>query len=209
MQIQSGKLYENRTWIYLYPSLKYYGDNLMNHLSSFIKLAVGIGDSNLKVEGNCIFILVDTSIKLSSDLDRLNYQRNFSKFLDWVRYQYYYVTDYVYDNLDKSEKHMIVLKVPLQLDSSYVHFVKGEYSEMYNKEQLNKLFNVMNNVSNNPSIAKRNERVSYARKVLTKDKKYLPLFVDKVNKDFGTDITLSDYKDVELDYPINLEEEIF
>ena len=56
MQIQSGKLYENRTWKYLYPCLKCYGPELMDFLSSFFKLGVGIGDFNIPTEGNSIFI---------------------------------------------------------------------------------------------------------------------------------------------------------
>ena len=91
MQIQSGKLYENRTWKYLYPCLKHYGLELMNYLTSFFKLAIGVADSNVTVEGNCIFILVDTNLTLSNNVETAKYKANFSKFLDWVKYQYFYV----------------------------------------------------------------------------------------------------------------------
>ena len=209
MQIQSGKLYENRTWRYLYPCLKNYGMHLINYLSSFIKLGIGIGDNNVKTERNSIFILIQTDPIGASDTDRQNYKRNFSKFLDWLRYQPFYVKDYVYEDLDSAVKHMVVLKIPPKHNIAYDKFVKGKYSEMYSKEEINAYFNIMNNDDNNPVISKRNERVSLSRKILTRDSKHLPVFVETVNKDFGTDIVVEDFKDAELDYPIKLQEEIF
>ena len=50
MQIQSGKLYENRTWKYLYPCLKVYGSTLKTYLNIFFKLAVGLGDHNIDID---------------------------------------------------------------------------------------------------------------------------------------------------------------
>ena len=209
MQIQSGKLYENRTWKYLFPCLKYYGNDLINYLTSFIKLGVGIGDDNVKTEGNCIFILIETNVPLASELDRNSYKRSFSKFLDWLRYQPYYMTDYVYEGLDSGEKHMVVIKVPPIHDTTYVNFIQGNYSEMYKKEELNKYFNIMNNDANNLHVTARNERVHNSRLVLTKDSKYAPTFVNQINKEYGSNATLEDFKDAELDYPIKLTEEIF
>ena len=46
MNIQSGKLYENRTWKYLYPCLNEHGDVLKKYLDSFFKLGVGVADFN-------------------------------------------------------------------------------------------------------------------------------------------------------------------
>ena len=47
MEIHSGKLFKNKTWRYLYPTLKYYGPDLDNYITSFIKLSIGIGDTKL------------------------------------------------------------------------------------------------------------------------------------------------------------------
>ena len=119
MQIQSGKLYENKTWNYLYPCLKSYGSTLMKHLNSFYKLGVGIKDHNIDIEeGNCIYILLNTNLS-SPQISLINYRENFSKFLDWIRFQPYYVIDYVYDGLDKGEKHMLVLKIPDSYNKAY------------------------------------------------------------------------------------------
>ena len=96
MQIQSGKLYENRTWKYLFPCLKFYGPELMSKLSSFFKLAVGVNDYNKKEKQACIYILVDTNIAIASDVERAEYKHKFAQFLDWLSYKPYFVSDYIY-----------------------------------------------------------------------------------------------------------------
>lgn len=208
MQIQSGKLYENRAWKYLYPSLKYYGEELMEKLASFFKVAIGIGDMSLeKNVGNCLFILIDMKLPLNSGND-MNYKINFEKFLNWVSYKDYYVTDYVFEDTYISGKHMIVLKIPEKYDFSYLDFIKGRYSKMYTKKELNKFFAVVNLADK--SVEKvRNERVQNTRFVLQKDPKYIQEFCDIVNKDYKTTIKVVDFEDAELDYPPKLVEEIF
>lgn len=208
MQIQSGKLYENRTWNYLYPCLKYYGNDLMDKLSSFFKLAVGVGDVNRTEEGNCIYILVDTDLPLMSETQREDYKRKFAKFLDWLSYKDYYVTDYVFEDIDKSDKHMVVLRLPKIYDITYVNFVKGNYSVMYSPKVINDYFKYIN-IQNKEVEVKRNQKLKEIRQVLTKDKNYVSTFVAKVNKDFATDVSTKHFMDAELDYPPKKEEEIF
>jgi len=204
MQIQSGKLYENKTWRYLYPSLKYYGEELMSKLASFFKLAVGVNDYNMKGTGNCIYILIDTNIAIASDSERLAYKKRFNQFLDWVSYKYYYVTDYIYD----SNKHMVVLKLPVQHSTSYLSFIKGRYSEMYNSKELNTYFRYIS-ISNKDIEERQNEKMRTTRNVLTKNIEYVPIFVDIVNKRFNTEVGVKDFKDAELDFPPTKSEEIF
>lgn len=209
MQIQSGKLYENRTWKYLYPCLKHYGPELMNYLTSFFKLGVGVADSNVSVEGNCIFILIDTNLVLSNSIETAKYKANFSKFLDWLKYQYFYVKDYVYEDLGTGEKHMIVLKLPHKYDLTYMSFIKGKYSQMYTQKEINDYFGYISIPSNKESEKKVNEKLSITRKILQKDLSYLKNFVEIVNKNFETNVTEKDFKDAELDYPPKLSEEMF
>src|SRR6187402_2593397 len=140
MQIQSGKLYKNRTWKYIYPCLKYYGPELNKHLGTFFKLGVGINDYNMDIKGerNHIFILVDTNLPFSSEDQIKEYKLKFSKFLDWLTYQHYYVADYVYE--DFTGKHMIVLQLPYKHDASFLSFVQGKYSDMYGTKEINDYF---------------------------------------------------------------------
>lgn len=205
MQIQSRKLYENRTWRYLYPSLKCYGKELMDYLVSFFKLGVGVGDSNKDIDSTSIFILFETSLPLTTpELEK--YQNNFSKFLDWIKYQPYYVTDYVFD---MHNKHMVVIKLPYKHSSAYMHFIKGKYSLMYNETEIKQYFSEVS-LTNKILESKINKNLDKTIKILTRDRRYVQNFVDIVNKDFDANITVEQYLgNAELDYPPKKEEEIF
>ena len=58
------------------------------------------------------------------------------KFIECYRGIRYYVDEYP-ANLE--DKYMVVLSVPEEFQSSYQHFLKGEYSKMYSKPQLEKI----------------------------------------------------------------------
>ena len=208
MQIQSGKLYENRTWKYLYPCLKVYGSTLKTYLNSFFKLAVGLGDHNIDInEDNCIYILIDTNIH-SPQQSLQTYREYLSKFLDWVRFQPYYVTDYIFEGFDRGEKHMLVLRLPDIYKESYIKFKQGKYSEMYSSKDIDNLYPLIVNSNKNIEI-KVNNNITNIKNVLTKNSNYLELFRKQINDEFGTNLSLNDLKDHELDLPPSQNEEIF
>lgn len=209
MQIQKGKLNDNRTWRYLYPCLKIYGKELYAYLSQFIKLAVGIGDSNIETKEPCIFILIDPSVRQNTEEETMAYKYRFAKFLNWLRYQYFYKTDYVYEDLDNGEKHMIVLRLPYKYDLSYLSFVQGKYSKMYNKSEVLEYFKNISLPNRKDIETKINKKLEDTRKILTKSKTYVPVFAKLVNEKFDTDNPDTDFYDAELDFPPNLEEEVF
>jgi hypothetical protein len=136
MEIELGKLYVNRTVRYLVPALNYYGPTLKTKLNLVFKLAFGIHDSLLEgthLEGQKnIFILVDKLVR--ADL--------YQNFMDWVKHQEYYVTDYAYDSIleHNSRKQMIVLAFPPELADAYDKFLLGKYSLMYTKNEVNDYF---------------------------------------------------------------------
>ena len=208
MQIQSGKLYENRTWKYLYPCLKVYGGTLKTYLNSFFKLAVGLGDHNIDInEDNCIYILIDTNIH-SPQQSLQTYREYLSKFLDWVRFQPYYVTDYIFEGFDRGEKHMLVLRLPDTYKESYIKFKQGKYSEMYSSKDIDNLYSLIVNSNKNIEI-KVNNNITNIKNVLTKNSSHLELFRKQINDEFGTNLSLNDLKDHELDLPPSQNEEIF
>ena len=207
MQIQSGKLYENKTWEYLYPTLKYYGEELSSKLAMFFKLAVGVRDLNRREEHNCLYILIDTDMHFSDNKKRERYKSNFTSFLNWLSYKDYFVTDYIYENIN-SGKHMIVLKIPKKFDKSYMSFIQGKYSEMYSIRDTKKYFKYL--VSANKTLEKRvNLKIEKVRQVLSKNKKYLPVFLKIVNDKFKTNVGEKYFKDAELDFPPDKKEEFF
>lgn len=209
MEIQSGKLYVNRTWEYLYPCLKFYGEELTDKLKKLFKLAVGIDDKLYKSTYS-IYILFDVSSCESINQNILNYRSNFTSFLEWVRKKDYYVTDYVYDLSGCSEKHMVVLKIPKIYNKSFEYFLQGKYSQMYSKEAIDFIFSDIT-LENKTVQNKINKQFMYRRLILTKDKRYLPFFVKRINEDFDVDMPISDFegRDIEFEYPIVSKQEIF
>lgn len=204
MQIQSGKLYENRTWRYLYPCLKNYGQELTQRLANFFKLAVGVGDLNREDDVNCIYILIDTNIPLSSSKEIQDYKNNFTSFLDWLSYQPYYVSDYVYEK----NMHMIVIKLPEKHVISFSHFIKGSYSNMFSLADLRNYFSFIT-ISNKEIELEQNKKLKITKNILSKDKSYIKTFVKDVNERFKTDVEDSYFNEAELDYPPEKKEEIF
>lgn len=201
MKIQIGEVYldkvtnqktiiPNKTWKYLLPCLRVYGDEFINKINSVFKVAVGLGDiildnSNIVYQKH-LFILIDTEIANKFFLKFIKYVRN----LDNI-----YEDDYVYDNIQKSKYHMVILKLPEEFYDSLNKFKKGEYSKMFSKENIDKLF------------------VSYPhiKKVFIKDHNYKVFFTEKVNKRFNLQ---AEYKirpeewEGELDFPPD-DKEIF
>lgn len=204
MQIQNGKLYENRTWLYLYPSLRFYGDDLVERLGKFFKLAVGVGDVNYSKKGNCIFILFHMELPFA-DRALEKYRKDFSEFLSWLSYKPYYVTDYVYN--EKEQQHMVVIKLPKAMDSAYLDFVAGRYSNMYTDKQVDHFFEITKGLDPGTNI--RNERYLKVRKIFKKDKLELAKFVNKVNEEFKTNVSIEKFEKADIDFPPKKEEEIF
>lgn len=205
MQIQSGKLYENKSWKYLLPSLKYYGPELHAYLSTFFKVAVGVKDKNVDTGDSLnLFILIDTNIPMLNDRDVQDYKSKFEKFLNWVKYQPYYTTDYIYSG----HLHMVVIQLPAKHKGTYWEFVEGKYSQMYTELEKNEYFRFIN-IANKEKEREANDRISHTRAVLSKNAKHLPVFVDKINKLYNTQLTVEELSHIELDFPPVLKEEIF
>ncbi len=204
MQIQRGKLYENRTWKYLYPCLKEYGEELNENLKNFFKLAVGVRDYNREDKMNCLYILIDTNLALPNEMQLKDYKERFGKFLDWVKYKEYYVADYVYEK----NMHMLVLKIPKAHDATYLNFITGKYSLMYNMKEVRDYFRALVMVNKEMEL-KKNAEIRLTRDVLEKESSYVSTFVKIVNTRFKTNATDIDFKDAELDFPPDKKEEIF
>ena len=206
MQIQSGKLYENKTWKYLYPCLKHYGPELYQHLSGFFKIAVGVKDKNNPIKENeiNIYILFDTNIIMINDRDISAYKAKFNTFLNWIKYQPFYTDDYIYEG----NLHMVVIKLPNKHKETYKKFVQGLYSEMYTEVERNEYFRFLN-LTNKEKEKEMNDKISHTRGVLSKSSNLLLPFVSRINNEFNTHLSVEELKHIELDFPPKLQEEIF
>ena len=192
-QIEIGKLYRNRTLLFLVPALNYYGPTLKTKLNLVFKLAFGIHDSLIEgsyLEGQKnIYILVDKLVR--PDL--------FQNFMDWIKHQEYYVTDYAYDSIldHNSRKQMIVIAFPPQLKDAYDKFLLGKYSLMYTKNEISTFFG--------------DENKAAAKHILCKTVFAKNQFKLLVKETFGTVLEEQDFLmgSWEYDLPPNSEEEFF
>lgn len=179
-------IYPNKTRRYLLPVLKDYGQDFINKFNQIFKTAVGIGDFVVEESGiewqRHLFILIDSSKS----------HKFFLKFMKWIIAQDYYEDDYIYGNIQKSNLHMLVLKIPEKFYKSLEAFKTSRYSAMYDEDTIKHLFN------NSPNT----------QKVFIKDHNYKIEFIKKVNQDFETNIDDFD-NDFQLDYPFDKEEEQF
>ena len=193
MDIVIGKLYINRTVRYLVPGLGFYGPTLKTKLNLVFKLAFGIHDTLLEgshLEGQKnIYILVDKLVR----------PELFQNFMDWVKHQEYYVTDYVYDSIleNHSRKHMIVLAYPPSMEDAYDKFLLGNYSKMYTRQEITSYF--------------AEESKLETRQVLMKTVHAKHRFIYSVKETFDTQLEEQDFLtgSWEYDFPPNTKEEFF
>lgn len=200
MTIKYGRLYVNKTWRFLAPSLKYYGEEFIQKFNVVMKLAVGIHDTLLDgsqvSDDNNIYVLVD----------RLAKPKEFLNFINFISEQEYYIDSYSYDEVVNPRKMMIILKIPEELSGSYYHFLKGHYSKMYNRQQLRELYN--NVISGKSS----NQQSYLDYEILSKTgENSKKLLIDTIKEEFGkeTRISETDIDNLEWELPLKKKEEIF
>ncbi len=135
MEIKIGNFYINKTRRFLYPCLKGYGDPFVTKFNLTYKLAVGIHDSivedTFSYKENKLYILFNTVYN----------PKNFESFLKWVKTEPYFIYDYIFSKDYKQNRmKMVILQVPSEYEDAYQAFLRGEYSKMYTKNQLDTLF---------------------------------------------------------------------
>ncbi len=190
MEIEIGKLYINKTWRYLTPSLRGHGEVFIEKFNRLFKLAVGIHDTLLDgselSNGRNIYVLVDKKYK----------PEEFKEFMNFLEYQPYFKGDYCPSvDILKSRKHMIILDIPEKFNVAYDSFLRGEYSKMYSKKYLELFF----------SVPEKTKEYS----ILSKSGDSLEEFAREVSKEFGTIANPKDFDTAERDLPLKKVEEIF
>ena len=189
MKIQLGTLYSNKTLKYLVPALNFYGPTLKSKINLIFKLSFGIFDTLLEgtyLEGQKnIYILIDKKVKPDS----------YDNFMQWIKLQEYYVTDYAFDELEEGRQHMLVLAFPPELGDAYTKFLEGKYSKMYTKDEIENYF----------------EGRIEAKKVFSRHPDAKNNFVSTIRKTFNTSLIEADFKTeiFEYDLPPVKEEEFF
>lgn len=196
MDIRIGELYKNKTWGYLLPCLKEYGQTFESKFNKFFKLGYGIHDTLLDgaeiVNDKAIFIMIDTKYK----------PEDFKETLNWFKFHESYITDYCPEaDIRTARKHILVLRIPPEYGLAYNKFVEGRYGEMYLEEDISILFSISD---------KSNIRQEYID-VIKRDKKAKDLFIKKVKAEYNAEISLDDIErnKMTLDLPLKRTEEMF
>lgn len=195
MKIQIGEVflgkdgktipYPNKSHKYLFPALGVLGAEFVYQFNSVYKLAVGIGDilytngESSSLEQN-LFVLLRTTIA----------PNHFKGFLDWIKEQDYYRDDYVFDNLQKSDLHMVVINLPGAVQSPYAAFLEGKYSQVFPTEWVEKFF----------------KGFPDAYKVMIQDHEYKVKFVDKLNDEYLTNFSADEWEGDADKRPVHSEE---
>ena len=175
----SGEIYFNRTKLYLAPVLSKLKVNIAN------VEAYGIYDVIYEhINGDFV---KDYHLFVLSDPYRDT--KAFDKYLKQIRKHKNYVDDYMFD-LSKSNKHMVILRIPENYDKAYDAFVIGSFSKMYTMEELDDL-----------GIKKLSPagKLNAPWHILTKDEVYRKIFIEKINKLYNTDLLDEDHDPNEYD----------
>lgn len=188
MKIQVGtiEINKNKTWKYLLPCLKAYGQDFVDRINTVFKVAVGIGDMLLIKSGvryeQHIFILVDME----------KFPAFSKKFINWLRDQPMYEDDYAFDHIHEGKLQMLVIKLPEECYKPAEQFKRSHFSKMYTLSQIEKFFN------KKPEI----------QKILIKDHNYRIEYAQELNQLFDTSIEPEELEG-ELEFPIRKSAEFF
>jgi len=199
MKIQLGRILMNRTRKYLFPIIKFYGDDFTSVINSFFKVGIGIGDIVVNKCGihheKHLFILVDTSVSHSLFVTGMN----------WIKEHPAYEDDYAFDNVKTGRLHMIVIKVPDTYIESLNNFKKSKFSKMYSRDDIMKFFSYKGGDKAQMKI------YQDIQKVLIHDHNYRIEFAKCIEKEF--DIPKFSPSEIEQDWeydlPIIFGEELF
>lgn len=189
MDIQIGKLVQNRTLEYLFPSIRMYGDTFIGKFNLVFKLAYGIHDTLL--DGTPF----ENQRKLCILLDRKYRPSDYENFMRWLRLQEYYITDYSLDDTVIGRQQMVLIEYLEQYAHVYDNFLSSQYSKMYTKDEIELLFKIE----------------GHGKSVLNRSPEVLSDFITRVNSTYGTNLTKKDFQgeDVEYDFPWVKNQEFF
>jgi len=179
-------VYRNRTLKYIAPLLRAYGKDFVSLLNKVRIKAFTIGDLKFSDSlSDYIFIIVS-----------IENIKGFYALKNYLQKTDYYVDDYIFSL--KNKLHCMVINNPRSKAIDY--FLSGRYSQMLSEEDINRFF--LKTVT-----VKGIERYTDVYSILTKRKDYDNIFLDKIKRDFNSNIDKLE-ESTEYDYPPILGEEV-
>lgn len=180
----------NRTLLYVLPQLNFYSRNISNRIKTDNFYGCYIGYKALDTEH--IYLLYKVIDEDTKD------------FVQWLSNKDYCVGFIDIDSVYK----LLKIKLPNEFKGSLEKFLGGKYSEMYSKENVDKIFIPIEYKYLKELQELFDKENKDLKNILTKNKEYEKVFLDKVNKTFDTNLEKLN-ENSEYDFKPNLKDEIF
>lgn len=180
----------NRTLLYILPQLNFYSKNISNRVKTYNFYGCYIGYKALDTEH--IYLLYKVIDEDTKD------------FVQWLSNKDYCIASIDVDSIYK----LLKIKLPNEFRGSLEKFLGGKYSEMYSKEDVDKIFIPIEYKYLKELQELFDKENKDLKNILTKNKEYEKVFLDKVNKTFDTNLEKLN-ENSEYDFKPNLKDEIF
>lgn len=187
---KAGSVFVNRSFKYLSPCMKLYGDEFVTKMKLLAGLAIAIDDYGFnkergKFENNLYYLFdVNGQSNYNTYLNASKARIDFMHIVSWLREQEYYVKDYPFDSGRNGNQHVVCLKLPFNLIDK---FLQGKYSQMYSSDIIDKIIK-------KTIVVNGEEIINPVYGVLSHSEEYSENYLKQLNFDFGTNVTINDIK---------------
>lgn len=180
----------NKTLLYILPQLNFYSRNISNRVKTDNFYGCYIGYKTLDIDHiYLLYKIVDEDTKA---------------FVEWLSDKEYCIDSIEVDSIYK----LIEIKLPDRFKGSLEKFLGGKYSEMYSLEDIDKIFMPIEYKYLKELQELFDKENRDLKNILTKNKEYEKVFLDKVNKTFDTNLEKLN-ENSEYDFKPDLKDEIF
>ena len=180
----------NRTLLYILPQLNFYSKNISNRVKTDNFYGCYIGYKALDTEH--IYLLYKVIDEDTKD------------FVQWLSNKDYCIASIDVDSIYR----LLKMKLPIEFKGSLEKFIGGKYSEMYSLKDIDKIFMPIEYKYLKELQELFDKENRDLKNILTKNKEYEKVFLDKVNKTFDTNLEKLN-ENSEYDFKPNLKDEIF
>lgn len=205
-EINLKAFYRNKTFTYLLPIIRDYGDEFVKNFRNLQPVVYTIGDMahDPRYLDNDYFYItctMNSSFVYNQHVFSSEVYDKFRKFIEVIKGYPSYVTEYVQGD-PKDNNYTVVLRLPQDYQTVKHKFYEGKYSEMYSRETISRI--IPKYVTSVDGI----EMLTKSYSVLSKDSRYIPVFENQVYRDFGTKLQITADDDREFDYKPQIHQEV-
>ena len=180
----------NRTLLYILPQLNFYSKNISNRVKTDNFYGCYIGYKALDTEHiYLLYKIIDEDTK---------------EFVQWLSNKDYCVGSIEIDSIYR----LLKMKLPIEFKGSLEKFIGGKYSEMYSLKDIDKIFMPIEYKYLKELQELFDKENKNLKDILTKNKEYEKVFLDKVNRTFDTNLEKLN-ENSEYDFKPDLKDEIF